>query len=744
MAKLFYRLIYILPLSLFGTVLICNAAFSEPLTAKEVIPAVLFAALVPILSRLSTQLKIVVSGGVLVVTGAVVFVVLRLDKASDHAGLIRELTVILIALALSGVTFFAIKSRFIKLVISVGLVAFLIVSMVLGYVVTRLELWFCIVPVLSFVAEEIQRLYRRGDSFDAEKYVTFVWPFVLALTLCIVAFKAPSHPYDWKLFIKMYERGRELTIEIREKLFAAHSEDYNDSMIGFSGDARIGGSLGGKSEEIMSISTAKREGQTIYLTGKVFSDFSGREWTAGVPFNDKERLLDALIAINSAQIYGGEDWYDYLKLERMDITFLPFSSRYIFAPSKYLHITVDGEFYVPENADGAIFFDDTRIINAQYKVLYPNINMNPAAITRVTSGELASDEASWNRTLASYADGDSEGVSFADKENYEAFVKDHYLTPVNVSGSVAESIEKISESADTDFDRLKYLESALKGMTYTNSTDKLPEKVTDAESYLSYFLTESQEGYCVHYATAFCLMARAMGYPSRYVQGYMVTVGQSDDTRVDSSMAHAWAEVWLEGLGWVIFEPTPGARVSGNSWTIKDEKQESAASQAGLIGSRTEEYETAGGEELFELSEEQEEKAHINWFVYIIPILSFIVFAVLFLAADSLLAAHRLKVSPDDEKACILSRRILKMLGYMGLSITGGETLSEFMNRADEEYGECIAFIPYFERVLYSDKAIDRDSLTAIQICEEKTAGLLKSKKKMLYLFYRFKSIHGR
>ncbi len=72
------------------------------------------------------------------------------------------------------------------------------------------------------------------------------------------------------------------------------------------------------------------------------------------------------------------------------------------------------------------------------------------------------------------------------------------------------------------------------------------------------FLFRSRAGFCEHYAGAFVFLMRASGVPARVVTGYqggeinpvdgVMTVRQSD--------AHAWAEVWLAGRGWVRADPT--------------------------------------------------------------------------------------------------------------------------------------------------------------------------------------------
>ncbi len=72
------------------------------------------------------------------------------------------------------------------------------------------------------------------------------------------------------------------------------------------------------------------------------------------------------------------------------------------------------------------------------------------------------------------------------------------------------------------------------------------------------FLFETRQGYCEHYASAFVFLMRALQIPARVVTGYQggelnpvdgyLTVRQAD--------AHAWAEAWLPGRGWVRVDPT--------------------------------------------------------------------------------------------------------------------------------------------------------------------------------------------
>ena len=72
------------------------------------------------------------------------------------------------------------------------------------------------------------------------------------------------------------------------------------------------------------------------------------------------------------------------------------------------------------------------------------------------------------------------------------------------------------------------------------------------------FWFDRKEGFCEHIASAFVVLMRAMDIPSRIVTGYQGGERNTVDNFwvVRQSDAHAWAEVWLAGRGWVRVDPT--------------------------------------------------------------------------------------------------------------------------------------------------------------------------------------------
>jgi transglutaminase-like putative cysteine protease len=136
-------------------------------------------------------------------------------------------------------------------------------------------------------------------------------------------------------------------------------------------------------------------------------------------------------------------------------------------------------------------------------------------------------------------------------------------TPVAALGSpplldpaVTGIVSAVTAQSDTPAEVVQaiygYLTDPAEGWVYSLSTD--PGTSGDD---LADFL-ENRRGYCEQYAGAMAVMVRAAGVPARVVLGYTPGLVQPDGTRlVTSNDAHAWVEVYFDGLGWVPYDPTP-------------------------------------------------------------------------------------------------------------------------------------------------------------------------------------------
>lgn len=79
-----------------------------------------------------------------------------------------------------------------------------------------------------------------------------------------------------------------------------------------------------------------------------------------------------------------------------------------------------------------------------------------------------------------------------------------------------------------------------------------------------YFLTQAKAGICQHFATAATLLYRSYGIPARYTVGFVDKVMVGEKTELNGKDAHAWVEIYVDGLGWVPIEVT-GSTTFGNA-----------------------------------------------------------------------------------------------------------------------------------------------------------------------------------
>jgi transglutaminase-like putative cysteine protease len=92
---------------------------------------------------------------------------------------------------------------------------------------------------------------------------------------------------------------------------------------------------------------------------------------------------------------------------------------------------------------------------------------------------------------------------------------------------------------------------------YTYTLEPGPYGTTGNDAIDEFWL-DRRLGFCEHYASAFVVIMRAMGVPARIVTGYQGTDAEPQDGYwiVRQRNAHAWAEIWQAGTGWVRIDPT--------------------------------------------------------------------------------------------------------------------------------------------------------------------------------------------
>jgi len=141
------------------------------------------------------------------------------------------------------------------------------------------------------------------------------------------------------------------------------------------------------------------------------------------------------------------------------------------------------------------------------------------------------------------------GIAYPDE------ITERYLAlPDTVTPRTLELAQQLAAQADNPYDLSRVIETFLRETIVYNEQVAFPPPDVDVVDHV---LFTTQQGYCEYYASAFIVLARANGLPTRMVTGFF----PSDESIEGGYLyrerqAHAWPEVYFPGYGWIGFEPT--------------------------------------------------------------------------------------------------------------------------------------------------------------------------------------------
>ena len=95
-----------------------------------------------------------------------------------------------------------------------------------------------------------------------------------------------------------------------------------------------------------------------------------------------------------------------------------------------------------------------------------------------------------------------------------------------------------------------------------------------SSDYALYFLTTARRGTCVHFATAAAALYRTLGIPARVTEGFLLDAKANESVDVKGYQAHAWVEVYQDGLGWLPVEVTGQSGLDSDALGAHEESPE--------------------------------------------------------------------------------------------------------------------------------------------------------------------------
>ncbi len=259
-------------------------------------------------------------------------------------------------------------------------------------------------------------------------------------------------------------------------------------------------------------------------------------------------------------------------------------------------------------------------------------------------------------------------------EHADAITKKYTQIPEQLPERIIDLAQIITRDQDNNYDKVKAIEAYLaSNYDYTLT----PGDPIEGNDFVDTFLFENKQGYCTYFATALAVLTRSIGIPSRYVEGYVMPPSpksQQNTYIITDKSAHAWVEVYFEGIGWIRFEATPPYR-----------QLETISQAAPMIEEAMSITETEIEVKPFnrvEISPSSMEKVKVSSIYKMLIILSVGIIVVLIF----LYQLRRHHIMKRSTRSIILSlyKAYLRVLSLQGVVIKAGETERVFASRVDE------------------------------------------------------------
>ena len=716
---------------LFGSVLALAALFSvcpligtDPVPKEYIICTLGFCTLAVLMRRWKTRGRLILAGCTAAAAAGVFLTVPKSERLLFLQSHLWVLVILLGSILCVLLVWLAELWRPVKLLPAV--VAILLAGMFLvqGRQDVRNAVLFILLYLLLLAGEAVQRRWEKEGSTGVKAHMVYTAPFIALPVIILLSVSMPEEPYRWEFVRNIVSDARSGYEMLIQSLNLKHSWDNSEAEVGFSEEAEFFGNLKDVPYEVLRINTVGiSPGTRIYLSGRSFDSFDGRRWQKTDASQENYRMYDLLETLSAVIEYDGEDIRDYVRTSGLEIECRGIRTAHVFMPDKTMpqirnRATVQegGDLWFTDRKRGEYRMDYCRI-NRRYEEFEALAKNPPSGIPDTEAVEAAA------KVLQGL---DVSGYTPQGLRNYRSAMQEIYCPKTEVSERTAAYLEEQLAGAESDYEKLVRLEELLSEMTYTISPGELPENVNSPAEYLDYLLFDSQQGYCTHFATAFVLLARAEGIPARYEQGYYVAAGDNP-TKVLSNRSHAWAGAYIEGIGWLTFDPTPGFRKTPG-WLVIEREQNTDGTAVTYMGTDDEEEEEETETASDVISDLQNPAAKDRTRL---PLLLAALFLVLYLPADYLIRKIRFRRMSAREKARSLCSRCLRILRRLGYRPQPGETLSEFAAKASETVpAEYLGFLGAYEEILYRERAVtDKD----IALFETNASQLLQFWLKRLF-----------
>lgn len=667
--------------------------------------------------RLALREKLLLSG--LAVTFAAVLIFYqspgeRLDYLSSHMWAVKDIGIAMLCFA---ILFISERYLLIRPALSAAGIAGLIASLFFGNLLTKLCVCAVFMFVLITIVDTIQRRSIKEGDTDPHKHLVCTAPFILAAFIAVSVTDAPDDPYGWGFVTKAVSAVRSAAAYVND-LLSGIDRGSDAPFIGFSDRGDLAGSISSGGYTVMELTSSVEGEPVLYLAGRVFEDFDGRQWSGKDPsegedsadaLSDENVMYDTLETLSAfIDGSGDEPLSDTVKPIKLTVTRKGLKDGGTFLPPKAVPGSYDASGIPEEEVIRYYRINTASDIFDELAADGHTVTEDGLLSAAVECGLI--EEGS----IASFEDDTPAGFKY-DIEGLNAYRQDlyeRYLPETVISDRLKMQMDETLSGAESDLEKLLRIEGLLRSFTYSDNPGPLPDDISGPADFLDMFMLDRQCGYCSYYATSFVLLARAYGIPARYVQGYRVETGKKLHAKVSSADAHAWPEAYLDGIGWITFEPTPGMEgmLDSSGWMSLSQIKAYSA-----YGNKTDEPDKQpdGGEDTVS---DEDPRIKVDWKRIAIPVVFGLIFTLVLFLLDAIVKRRRYNLLDMREKALWKCRRNMQLLRKKGFGRLPFETLTEYDSRmCGDGNGHYTRFIGIYEKILYREGPVSDDEFAVIE-----------------------------
>ena len=463
----------------------------------------------------------------------------------------------------------------------------------------------------------------RGENRNITTNIGIILAIITMTIFIITSIICP--PSSYKPTYKM----EELQESYVDFLNGFTYERFTNNLMGIGQGGVNGGELGTigrvkyKNETALEVK-APWNGNDIYLKGFTGCEYTGNRWEDISDEENKEinygyYEYDSVdgFKINSVMTsmlnFSRNENTIENYVSNISIKNLNANKDYVYIPYNSFNYRVGGNTGIVQNKETSLSFSDGK---SEYEFdYYPNL-------VNLQNLDRAKCEIEYQIRSNSHKIPSSNNNLYIIKntEKYTDFVNDTYTRLPNISG-LHEIKNKYSGRYEETKDIKTCVNEAISAVNDGITYDLAPGKLPEGKDYVEYFLYENKKGYCSHFASAATVILRAMGVPARYAEGYVVKKSDADKATsittgrmereknsfltksiaikemgiteeefinrsiedyvfsggmesvqcefmtmdIKDTNAHAWVEVYVDNIGWIPIDVTPGFGDNGKS-----------------------------------------------------------------------------------------------------------------------------------------------------------------------------------